>query len=92
MHDTIILNIRAIADANVVHVSAQNCITPNGRLLAKMNVTNYLRADINIGAVGNLRMNAAKGSDHVFGENSSTNLNAYWIRSGSSLCLESFRL
>src|SRR2546421_12737903 len=68
MDDTIILNISTIANANVEHIPAQDGVTPNGRLLAKVDVTNYLRAHIDICARGNLGKNAPKRSDHVFRE------------------------
>jgi len=66
--DTVILNIGAIANSYVVHVAAQDCVTPNGRLLTEVNVTNHLGAHINIRARGNLRMNTAKRSNHIFAQ------------------------
>lgn len=62
----VILHVRAIADANVVHVSAQDSVTPNRRFFTNVNVTDYLRAHIYIGAGLNLRMNTAERSDHIF--------------------------
>lgn len=64
VNDTIILNIAAVADANVVHVAPQNGIAPDRRLLADVDVTDYLCALVDIRALVNMRMIVAKWSDH----------------------------
>lgn len=48
VYHAIVLHVRAIPDANVVHVAAQNSITPNRRLFTNVNVSDYLRAYIYI--------------------------------------------
>jgi hypothetical protein len=68
--NTIVLNITSVANADVVHVAAQYRVTPNGRLLAKMYVANYLSAGIDIRALRNLRINPTKWPDHIFGHSS----------------------
>ncbi len=72
MDHAVVLDVAAIADANVIHVAAQHCIAPNGRLFTQLHVANYLRARINVGAVWDLRMNTAKWSNHNFSRHSST--------------------
>ena len=67
----IVLDVRAIADANVVHVPAQDCVPPHGRLFAEMHVTDNLRTLIDVCRVMDLRMDPAKWSNHISG-NSST--------------------
>lgn len=64
VNDTIILNIAAVPDANVVHVAPQNGIAPNRRLFADVNVTNDLCALVDVRALVNMRMIVAKWSDH----------------------------
>lgn len=66
MDHTVILDIRAIADANVVHIAAQDCVAPDGRLLADVDVADYLRALVNVRALRNLRLDTAKWSNHIF--------------------------
>jgi hypothetical protein len=61
---TIILNIAAVADANVVHVAPQNGVAPNRRLLTDVDVANYLGALVDIRAFVNMRVIVAKWSDH----------------------------
>src|SRR5262245_11406557 len=40
----VVLDIRAVTDADVIAVAAQNAVEPDARVLAQLNVANYLRA------------------------------------------------
>src|SRR6185503_12274377 len=64
MQHTVVLDIAAVADANVEHVAARHRAKPHGRLLAHMHVTDDLRAVGDESGFVNLRMNAAEWSDH----------------------------
>jgi hypothetical protein len=70
MDHAVVLNVAAIADANVIHITAQHGIAPNRGLFAQLHVSNDLRTLINVGAVRDLRMNTAKWSNHNFSRHS----------------------
>jgi hypothetical protein len=63
---TVVLDIASVADTNVVHISPEHRVTPDGRLLAKMYIANYLSAFVDVCALGNLRVNTAKWPNHIF--------------------------
>src|SRR6266496_1613026 len=64
MQHAIVLHVRAIADANVVHVAARNRAEPDGGLFAYVYVANHLRAVGDECGSVNLRISTAKGPDH----------------------------
>jgi hypothetical protein len=71
VNHAVVLHVRAIADANVVHVATDRRVAPNRRLFAQMYITNHLGALINVSGAVNLRMDRAEWSNHVF-QNSNT--------------------
>src|SRR5438876_10081664 len=64
VQDAVVLHVRAIADANVEHVATHNGAKPDGGPLADTHVADYLRAVSDECCRVNLRVNAAKGSNH----------------------------
>ena len=64
MQYAVVLHVGAVADAYVEHVAAHDAAEPNRRLLTDVNVTNHLGAVGDEGRFVNLRMNAAKRSNH----------------------------
>ena len=62
----IILNVRSIPDANVMNVAANRAVTPDRSLFSNVYVADYLGAGFNIRGGVNLRVNAAKWSNHDF--------------------------
>ena len=64
VNDAVVLDVRAIADPDIEHVSAHNGAEPDGRLLADVHIADDLRAVGDESGFVNLRMNSAKGSNH----------------------------
>src|SRR5712692_10703520 len=64
VQDAVVLHVRAIADANVEHVAADDAAEPDGRLLAHVHIADYLRTFSDECRWVNLRVNAAKWSNH----------------------------
>jgi hypothetical protein len=60
----IVLHVRSIADANVIHIAPNRAVTPDRSLRSKVHVAYYLGTGINIRGGVNLRVNAAKWSNH----------------------------
>ena len=73
VYHAIVLNVRAVANADKVHVTTHSRIAPDRRLLADLHVTNHLRTLINVSRIVNLRLDRAKWSNHRF-RNSNTTL------------------
>src|SRR6185312_16161774 len=61
----VVLDIAAVADANVVHVATRHRAKPHGRLLADVHVADDLRAVSNECGWMYLRMNSAEWTNHV---------------------------
>jgi hypothetical protein len=66
MNYGIVLNVCAIAYADIKHVAAQDGVAPHRRLFSDVHVADHLSAQIDIGAGWNLRRDAAEWSDHIF--------------------------
>ena len=64
----IILNVRTIADANVMNVAANRAVAPDRSFFAKVNVADNLSTGFHICGWVNLRVNPTKRSNHDFGE------------------------
>lgn len=68
MNHGIVLNVRAIADADVMNVAANRAVAPDRGFFAKVNVADDLGTGFDIRGWVNLRVNATKRSNHDFGE------------------------
>ena len=62
----IVLHVRSIPDANVVHIAAHGAVTPDRSLGSEMHVPDYLGAGFNVRGWVNLRVNPTKWSNHDF--------------------------
>ena len=62
--DRAVLNVRAIPYAYVEDITTHDRVEPDGRLLADLNVADNLRALFDKSRLVNLRVRAAKWSDH----------------------------
>src|SRR5712671_5952303 len=65
MQHTIVLHVSAIADAYVEHVPARDRAEPDRSLLANVHVADHLGAVSNESCRMNLRMCAAKRTNHI---------------------------
>ena len=68
MNDGVVLNVRAIADADVMNVATDGAVTPDRCLFAKVHVANNLSARIHVSCWVNLWMNPTKRSNHDFAD------------------------
>jgi hypothetical protein len=66
VYDGVVLDIAAIAEANVMNVAAHRAIAPDRRLFSKVYVANNLSARVHVGCRVNLWMNPTKRSNHDF--------------------------
>src|SRR4051812_10633214 len=65
MQHAVVLHVRAIADADVEHVAADDRAKPDGCLFAYVNVADDLRAIGDESCLVDLRMNSAERTDHA---------------------------
>src|SRR5215510_3721847 len=72
----VVLDVGAIADADVKNVAANRAIAPDRRLLAEMHVANYLSARVHVSFWVNLWMNPTKRSNHGFADSNIRNAKA----------------
>jgi len=63
----VVLNVRSIADADVVNITANRAVTPDRSLFANVYVADNLGTGFNVSGRVNLRVNPTKWSDHDFG-------------------------
>src|SRR2546423_2186212 len=59
-----VLDIRAAADANVVHVAANHCVKPDTGLLADHHIPDHDDRSLDKGGCGNGQLAALKRADH----------------------------
>lgn len=64
VYDGVVLDVRAIADANVMNVAADRAVAPDRSLFAEVHVAYNLSARIHVGCWVNLWMNPTKRSNH----------------------------
>jgi hypothetical protein len=63
----VVLNVGAVADADVVNITTHRAVTPNRGLFSEMHVTDYLSTGFYIRGRVNLRVNPTERSNHDFG-------------------------
>ena len=68
VHHGIVLNVRAIAYADVMNVAPDRAVAPDRRFFAEMDIADYLGTGFDIRGWVNLRVNPSKRSNHGFGE------------------------
>ena len=64
--DRIVLNIRTVADAYVIHVATNRAVAPDRSFFAEVNIPYDLCTGFDIRGWVNLRVNPTKRSNHDF--------------------------
>src|SRR5579859_6250536 len=67
MQHRIVLNVALVADANYVHVATCRDVRPDAGAFADHDVSNHLRALIDVSGSGDLGYDAAIGTNHDCG-------------------------
>lgn len=63
----IVLNVRMVADADVMNVTAYGAVAPDRSLFSEVHVAYHLGAGVDIRGRVNLRVNPTERSNHGFG-------------------------
>src|SRR5688572_33385849 len=66
VNHTIVLEVRPVADADVMNVATHGAVAPNRGFFAEVHVAYYLSAWIHVRGWVNLRVNPTKWSNHGF--------------------------
>jgi len=73
--DRIVLNIRSVANAYVIHIAPNGAVAPDRRFFAEVNIANYLSTGFDVRGWVNLRVNPTKRSNHDVWRDSNIVLN-----------------
>ena len=68
VNHAVVLEVRAIADADEMNVAAHGAIAPDRSLFAEMHVADHLSAWIHVRGWVNLRVHPTKRSNHDFAD------------------------
>jgi len=66
MQNAVVLNIRIVAQANLVDITAEDSVHPHAGMFTDNHVADELRGIVNVASVGALGSDAFIGADHGF--------------------------